>query len=92
MCGTCVPCCLIKRNADDLGMIGWHFCLLSCLCPFIPIFILRQVARERYGIEGSPVEDAMCSCCCGALVNCQTGSEVKKQGDRGYVTARIYMY
>ena len=81
LCGACVPCCLVKRNADDLGKSGWLCCLLSCLLPCVPIFILRQEARERYGIEGSTGEDAACSCCCGALVNCQTGAEIKERGD-----------
>jgi len=81
LCGACVPCCLIKRNADDMGKSGWLCCLLSCIFPCIPIFILRQEARERYGIEGSTAGDAVCSMCCGGLVACQTGAEIKERGD-----------
>ena len=81
LCGYCCPCLLIKRNADDLGKEGLLCCLLSCFIPCIPIFILRTEARERYGIDGSTGNDAICSFCCGALVNCQTAHEIKERGD-----------
>jgi len=81
LCGACGAGCLIRRNADDLGKSGWLFCLLSCFCPCAAIFILRQEARERYGIEGSTAGDAMCSLCCYNLVACQTGAEIKERGD-----------
>merc|ERR1712061_93242 len=81
LCGACVPCLLIKRNADDLGKPGLLCCLLSCFLPCIPIFMLRSEARERYGIEGSTAGDAVCSFCCGPLVACQTGAEINERGD-----------
>ena len=42
---------------------------------------MRSEARERYGIDGSTGNDAVCSFCCGPLVNCQTAHEIKERGD-----------
>ena len=44
-------------------------------------FLLRQEARERYGIEGSTAGDALASFCCGPCVDCQTAAEIKGRGD-----------
>ena len=50
-CGTfCTPC-LVYRNANDLGKSGCLYALLACFFPCIPLFLLRDSARERYGIE-----------------------------------------
>ncbi len=81
MCGTFCPCCLVYRNGEDLGKSGFLCCLISCFFPCIPIFLLRQEARERYGIEGSVAGDAMCAFCCTPCVACQTGAEIKERGD-----------
>merc|ERR1711884_345954 len=81
LCGLCIPCCLVKQNADDLGNEGWLHLLLFCLFPCLPIFLQRSNARERYGIEGSTAGDAVCSFCCPELVMCQTGAEIKQRGD-----------
>ena len=55
LCGSCCTPCLIYRNAEDLGKSGLLCCLLSCVFPCIPLFLLRSEARERYGIEVSPI-------------------------------------
>jgi len=80
-CGYCCPCCLTYSNAESLGKSGILCCLLWCIFPCIPVFVLRGEARERYGIEGSTAGDAMVSCCCTPCVNCQTASEIKGRGD-----------
>jgi Cys-rich protein (TIGR01571 family) len=64
-----------------LGKSGILYCLLSCICPCIPLFLLRDTARERYGIEGGTCGDAMATVFCGACVNCQTAAEIKARGD-----------
>ena len=79
--GYCCGPCLVKRNADDLGKPGFLYCLLSCCIPCVPIFILRQEAREKYGIEGSTGEDALCSFFCASCTNCQTAVEIEGRGD-----------
>ena len=84
LCGYFCPCLLIMRNGDDLGRSGLACCLVGCFLPCVSIFLLRQEARERYGIDGTTANDALCSCCCGALVNCQTAAEIKERGDRGH--------
>ena len=56
-------------------------CLLSLCIPCLPVFVMRSEARERYGIDGSTVDDAVCSFCCSSCVNCQTAVEIKGRGD-----------
>jgi Cys-rich protein (TIGR01571 family) len=47
--------------------------------PCIPALLLRQEARERWGIEGSTGEDVAVSFCCTPCVNCQTAVEIKER-------------
>ena len=61
---------------------GFLYCMLACIFPCIPIMLLRQEARERYNIEGSTGDDAVCSFCCGPCVSCQTAVEIKERGDK----------
>ncbi|XP_023344835.1 protein PLANT CADMIUM RESISTANCE 3 [Eurytemora carolleeae] len=75
--GWCCPCVQIYTNAEKLDESGILCCLLSCIAPCIPIFMLRNKAREMNGIEGSTVEDAFLSCCCGCCVSVQTANEVQ---------------
>eukprot|EP00094_Tigriopus_californicus_P008616 TCALIF_08304-PA protein Name:"Similar to cnfn-a Cornifelin homolog A (Xenopus laevis)" AED:0.16 eAED:0.16 QI:37/1/0.5/1/0/0.5/2/0/70 len=51
LCGSFCTCCLICRNANDLGKSGLICGVLSCFFPCIPLFCLRGEARERYGID-----------------------------------------
>lgn len=48
-CATCLIC----KNASDLGESTPLYCLLACCIPTLGIFMLRQRAREMYGIEVS---------------------------------------
>ncbi|XP_040575439.1 cornifelin [Lepeophtheirus salmonis] len=80
-CGTFCGLCFTYQQAENLGKPGILYCLLSCIFPCIPIFLLRGEAREKYGIEGSTGEDAMTAFCCGPCVQCQTGTEIKERGD-----------
>merc|ERR1719228_809003 len=79
LCGTCCTPCLVYQNAEGLQKPGILWGLLSCFVPCIPIMILRNEARNQYGIEGSVAGDAVCSWCCTACVNCQTGAEIKQR-------------
>eukprot|EP00096_Caligus_rogercresseyi_P011829 TRINITY_DN478_c0_g1_i1.p2 TRINITY_DN478_c0_g1~~TRINITY_DN478_c0_g1_i1.p2 ORF type:complete len:103 (+),score=16.65 TRINITY_DN478_c0_g1_i1:288-596(+) len=92
ICGCCgdmeVCCCVsfctycsIYSQSENLGKPGILYSLIACVFPCIPIFLLRSEAREKYGVEGSTVDDALCSFCCGACVMCQTGVEIKERGD-----------
>merc|ERR1712110_694523 len=66
MCTTfCTPC-QIYRTAEDLNKSGMLYCLLSCFMPCIPVLLLRGEAREKYGIEGTTMEDVGAAVCCGA--------------------------
>ena len=46
---------MICDNAKKLGKMGGDkppvYCLLACCFPVVGIFLLRQTAREQYGIE-----------------------------------------
>lgn len=82
--GYCCPLCMICSNAKALGKMEPDkpplYCLIACCFPVLGIFLLRNTAREKYGIEGDTINDAICSVCCAACVNCQTASEVKARG------------
>ena len=59
LCGLfCWPC-LICSNARGLGKSGLIYNILGCFLPCLPVFLLRQNAREKYGIEGGDVEDVV---------------------------------
>ena len=51
--GYCCAPCMICSNAKGLGEPDCLYCLLACCCPIVGVFLLRQKARERYGIEVS---------------------------------------
>jgi len=79
--GYCCAPCMICNNATGLDENGCLYCLLACCCPVLAICLLRQKARERYGIEGDAATDLLCSCCCGVCVNCQTAAEIKARSN-----------
>merc|ERR1712215_61087 len=80
LCGTfCVPC-LICTNARAMDKSGCLYNILSCLLPCLPTFLLRQEARERYGVEGSCLGDVVESSLCTPCVNCQTAAEIEHRG------------
>merc|ERR1712071_228737 len=85
-CDTCVfgyfcHCCMNMQSADRLGENKWLFGLMTIFVPCIAYTLLRGKAREKYGIEGSTMEDVGMVCCCGGLSNCQVANEIKAQGD-----------
>merc|ERR1719232_99489 len=71
ICGWCCPLCMVCDNAKRLGESWPLYCVLAYCFPVCTIFMIRKKTREKYGIEGSPGKDCLCSCCCGACVNCQ---------------------
>ena len=80
--GWCCGCWLVKKNAKNMGRgDGLLCCLLSMCIPFIPVFIMRLEAREKYGIEGNPGDDFVCSFCCTSCINCQTAMQIREEGD-----------
>ena len=50
--------CMICANAKALGKMEPDkppiYCLLACFVPIAAIYLLRQTARENYGIEVRP--------------------------------------
>merc|ERR1711994_1242029 len=69
LCGWCCGPCLLCQNANKMGESPVLYCLLSCITPCIPLFLLRQKLRERNGIDGETSHDAVASCCCACCVN-----------------------
>jgi hypothetical protein len=45
----------VYQNAENMGKSGVLCCLLGCILPCIPSFLLRGEARERWGIEVRPI-------------------------------------
>ena len=80
--GWCCGCWLVKKNAKNMGRGDYVLCCLLSMCvPCIPVFVMRSEARKRYGIDGSTVDDAICSLCCRSCVNCQTATQIREEGD-----------
>merc|ERR1712172_386976 len=73
----CCPCqvCSTGKKLDKSSCL---YCLLFC-CNLgqIATVINRKAVRERYGIDGSDMEDWLLGCCCSACVSCQTAAELK---------------
>ena len=76
LCGWCCGPCLLCQNANKMGESPVLYCLLSCITPCIPLFLLRQKLRERNGIDGETSHDAVASCCCACCVNIQIANEL----------------
>ena len=80
MDGLFCTSCLTFMNAKNLDKPA---CLYTsfwyCLFPCVPVVLLRQEARQKYGIEGSIAEDVLASICCLDCVTCQTAAEIKHQ-------------
>merc|ERR1712243_503681 len=69
--GYCCGCCMMLQSASNLGESSCLYCLLSCLTPVVPLFLLRTKAREKYGIDGSTGEDFLTAFCCAGCYNRQ---------------------
>ena len=81
--GTCVPCgaqCLQAKAVDKAtGQGPLVPCLLVTCCSCIGGAINRGKIRERYGIEGSFVNDCVIWWICGCCAACQEYRETKKR-------------
>ncbi|MBN3305180.1 PLAC8 protein, partial [Amia calva] len=71
----CLPC-LECQTASEMG----ECCCLPCLCPGIAPVAMRTGIRERYGIPGSILVDAIALCFCHCCVFCQMAREIKNRG------------
>merc|ERR1712026_640721 len=58
MCGYCCPICQVADSASKLGESYLIYFILGCFVPCIPIFMVRDKVRDRYGIDGSAGGDA----------------------------------
>merc|ERR1712018_173048 len=76
LCGWCCGPCLLCQNANKMGESPVLYCLLSCIAPCIPLFLLRQKLRERNGIDGETSHDIIAACCCACCVNVQIANEL----------------
>ena len=76
LCGWCCGLCLLCQNANKMGESPALYCILSCIAPCIPLFLLRQKLRERNGIDGETSHDAIAACCCACCVNVQIANEL----------------
>ena len=53
MCGWCCPICQVADSAQKLGESYLLYFVLGCFVPCVPVFLVRDKAREKYGLEGS---------------------------------------
>jgi len=67
--------CQTYVTANKLGKDGCLYAFLYCICPTIPIILLRHEARQKSEIRGSIHDDIMTSYFCGSCVMCQTAVE-----------------
>merc|ERR1712150_35307 len=75
-CGCWCGPCQMGQNGERLDEGYWLCCLATWIVPCIPIFMLRQKIRERYGIEGSDLGDVAVSVCCGCCASVQIANEL----------------
>ena len=79
-CGYWCGPCQMGNNAERLGDSYLLCCLASCIVPCIPIFLLRQKTRERYGIDGGSCGDACAAVCCPCCASVQIANELDTKG------------
>lgn len=60
-----VPCYTAGKNAEAMGenCLLYGIAGITCVLPFTNGMI-RQKVREKYGIEGSFINDIICHWCC----------------------------
>jgi len=76
------PCIVAGKNAEAMGencCLYGFLSTLGCIGLFTQSTI-RQKIRERYGIEGSFINDIMCYCCCPLCALVQEANEIKAHG------------
>jgi len=74
-CGPCTICWNLEALGKEKGF-GWF---LACCSPMAGVAIARTLTREKYGIEGTDMQDWCLSCCCGACSEFQVAAEIKKR-------------
>ena len=79
-----VPCYTTGKNAEAMGenciMYG---CFTFCGYGVITDTMIRGKIREKYGIEGTFINDLMCHCCCPFCAIIQDALEIKAHGEGG---------
>ncbi|CAD2222898.1 hypothetical protein, conserved [Angomonas deanei] len=74
VCWTCCGCCSqSKLYASTVGQECAFIphCLMAFFLPCITSLIIRTNIRNRLGVQGNMVGDAVCCCCCGCCSICQ---------------------
>merc|ERR1711962_1006852 len=77
-CGSFCPCFQACGTANALQSSGFLYCLLTFICgPCLPICLLRNKARSRYGIPGSVMGDCCSAFCCSCCTSIQETSPLR---------------
>ncbi|CBY31208.1 unnamed protein product [Oikopleura dioica] len=83
----CCPCLVHKSTQEGMGRDNaGTCCLISCASVFFPLgwigisCLQRQEIRERHGIEGSALGDALAVWCCLCCAMVQHDREVNESG------------
>ena len=77
MCGWCCPICQVADSAQKLGESYLLYFVLGCFVPCVPVFLVRDKAREKYGLEGSTGKNYHISYLCAKhdllpILSCRT--------------------
>jgi len=76
------PCYVAGKNAQFMGnSCCLHGLATFCGFGFISDAIIRQKIREKYGIDGSLVNDIICHCFCPCCALIQEAREVIHKGN-----------
>lgn len=87
-CGVCIitwllPCITFGQNAEAVGETS---CLMGALALFVPLLDIyclwkvRGAVREKYGIEGSVINDLICVLLCPLCTIIQEAQQIKEGG------------
>jgi len=77
-CWFCTPCS-VMWNLQSLGKPGSFSMCMCCCQPLAGAAIARTQTREKYGIEGSDLEDwCLTACCCECSIY-QVMAEINKR-------------
>lgn len=81
-CGVCV---IATQKATLEGRTGCNIaqdCVPVTCCPLCCATLVRTQIRDRYGIEGSCISDALVSCLCSVCALTQQVQQMEHKGDR----------
>eukprot|EP00761_Pharyngomonas_kirbyi_P011069 gb/GECH01011093.1/.p1 GENE.gb/GECH01011093.1/~~gb/GECH01011093.1/.p1 ORF type:complete len:115 (+),score=8.22 gb/GECH01011093.1/:1-345(+) len=87
----CPPCAMatseahFDENSTWFGNYIFHALFMAVGLEFFYMVYKRNQIREGYNIEGSIVNDALLTCCCGCCSNVQI---LKETTDRGTARGR----